>query len=126
MATDPPPPPWFDERMRRRSDRWRPDQTALASGLSGLALAAISTLTRALVTGSLAGGAARSSWAAVAFALVSLAGFALGVLAIWSAIKAWLRDDTLSVPARWGAGLGLAAMLLVAAIGPCGPQSCPR
>jgi hypothetical protein len=58
--------------------------------------------------------------------LVSLAGFALGVLAIWSAIKAWLRDDALSVPARWGAALGLAAMLLVAAIGPCGPQSCPR
>jgi hypothetical protein len=112
--------------MRRRSDRWRPDQTALASGLSGLALAAISTLTRALVTGSLADGAAPSSWAAVAFALVSLAGFGLGVLAIWSAVKAWLRDDALSVPARWGAALGLAAMLLVAAIGPCGPQSCPR
>jgi uncharacterized membrane protein len=108
--------------MRRRPERWRPDQTALASGLGGLALAAISILTRALVTG----GAARSSWAAVVFALVSLAGFALGVLAIWSAIKAWLRDDTLSVPARWGAALGLAAMLLVAAIGPCGPQSCPR
>jgi hypothetical protein len=103
-----------------------PDQTALASGLSGLALAAISALTRALVTGSLADGAARSSWAAAVFALVSLAGFGLGGLAIWSAVKAWLREDALSVPARWGATLGLAAILVVAAIGPCGPQSCPR
>jgi hypothetical protein len=102
-----------------------PDQTALVSGLSGLTLAASSTLTRALLTG-LADGAARSSWAAAVFALVSLAGFGLGVLAIWSAVKAWLRDDALSVPARWGAALGLAAILFVAAIGPCGPQSCPR
>jgi uncharacterized membrane protein len=47
------------------------------------------------------------------------------VLAIWSAIKAWLRQDVLTVPARWGAALGLAAMLFVAATGPCGPQSCP-
>jgi hypothetical protein len=103
-----------------------PDQAALASGLSGLALAATSILTRALVTGSMVDGAARPSWAAAVFALVSLAGFGLGVLAVWSAVKAWLRDDALSVPARWGAALGLATMLLVVAIGPCGPQSCPR
>jgi hypothetical protein len=103
-----------------------PDQAALAWGLSGLALAATSLLTRALVTGSLVDGAARPSWAAVVFALVSLAGFGLGGLAIWSAVKAWLHDDALSVPARWGAALGLAAMLFVAAVGPCGPQSCPR
>jgi uncharacterized membrane protein len=101
-----------------------PDRTALTSGLSGLALAAISTLTRALVAGSLIGGATRPAWAAAMFALVSLAGFGLGVLAIWSAVKAWLRDDALSVPARWGAALGLVAMLFVAATGPCGPHSC--
>jgi hypothetical protein len=102
-----------------------PDRTALASGLSGLALAAISALVRALVAGGLANGAARPAWAAPVFALASLAGFGLGVLAIWSAIKAWLRDDALSIPARWGAALGLAAILFVGAIGPCGPQSCP-
>jgi hypothetical protein len=111
---------------RRSARPVTPDRTALASGLSGLAMAAISALTRALVTGSPADGATRSSWAAAVFALVSLAGFGLGVLAIWSAVKAWLRDDALSVPARWGAALGLAAMLFVAAIGHCGPQSCPR
>jgi uncharacterized membrane protein len=49
----------------------------------------------------------------------------LGVLAVWSAVKAWLRDDALSAPARWGAGLGLVAVLFVAATGSCGPQSCP-
>jgi hypothetical protein len=107
-------------------DRWRPDHTALASGLSSLALAGVSALTRALVTGSPADDAARSSWVAAVFALVSLAGFGLSGLAIWSAVKAWLREDALSVPARWGAALGLAAMVVVAAIGPCGPQSCPR
>jgi hypothetical protein len=101
-----------------------PDWTALASGLSGLALVTISDRVRALVAGSLVGGA-RPAWAAVVFALGSLAGFGLGGLAIWSAVKAWLRDDALSVPGRWGAALGLAAMLFVAATGPCGPQSCP-
>jgi hypothetical protein len=112
--------------MQRSARPVAPDQTALASGLSGLALAASSALTRALVTGSLADGAVRSAWAAAVFALVSLAGFGLGMLAVWSAVKAWLRDDALSVPARWGAALGLAAMLFVAVIGHCGPQSCPR
>jgi hypothetical protein len=112
--------------MPRSARPVAPDRTALASGLSGLALAAVSAVTRTLVTGSLADGAARPAWAATVFALVSLAGFGLGALAIWSAVKAWLRDDALSVPARWGAALGLAAMLFVAAIGSCGPQSCPR
>jgi hypothetical protein len=102
-----------------------PDRTALASGLSGLALAGLSALVRALVAGRLADGVARPPWVAPVFALASLAGFGLGVLAIWSAVKAWLREDALSVPACWGAALGLAAMLFVAAIGPCGPQSCP-
>ena len=106
--------------MRRRSRPAAPDRTSLASGLSGLALAAISALVRAL-----AGGVSRPVWAAVVLALVSLTGFGLGVLAIWSAIKAWLRDDALSVAGRWGAALGLAAMLFVVATGPCGQQSCP-
>jgi uncharacterized membrane protein len=102
-----------------------PDRTALASGLSGLALAAISALVRAVVVGSSAGGATRPGVAVAVFAVVSLASLGLGVLAVWSAVKAWLRDDALSVPARWGAGLGLVAVLFVAATGSCGPQSCP-
>jgi uncharacterized membrane protein len=102
-----------------------PDRTALASGLSGLALTAISGLVRAVVAIGSAGGATRPVLAAAVFALVSLAGLSLGVLAVWSAVKAWLRDDALSVPARWGAGFGLVAVLLVAATGSCGPHSCP-
>ena len=102
-----------------------PDRTALASGLSGLALTATSALLRAVVTGSSAAGATRPALAAVVFALASLAGLGLGVLAVWSAVKAWLRDDALSAYARWGAGLGLVAVLFVAATGSCGPQSCP-
>jgi hypothetical protein len=109
---------------RRRGGPAAPDRTALTSGLSGLALAAISALVRTLVAG-VTGGAVRPTWAVAGFATVSLVGFGLGVLAIWSAIKAWLRQDVLTVPARWGAALGLAAMLFVAITGPCGPQSCP-
>ena len=101
-----------------------PDRVALASGLSGLALTATSALVRAIV-GSSAAGAPRPALAAAVFAVVSLASLGLGVLAVWSAVKAWLRDDALSAPARWGAGLGLVAVLLVAATGACGPQSCP-
>ena len=101
-----------------------PDRTALAAGVSGLALTAISALVRAVAAGGSAGGATRPALAAV-FALVSLASLGLGVLAVWSAVKAWLRDDALSVPARWGAGLGLLAVVLVAATGSCGPHSCP-
>ena len=104
-----------------------PDQTALAAGLSGLALTVISVLVRAVVgtAGGSAGGATRPALAAVVFALGSLASFGLGVLAVWSAAKAWLRADALSVPARWGAGLGLVAVVVVAATGSCGPHSCP-
>jgi hypothetical protein len=102
-----------------------PDRTALAAGVSGLALTAISALVRAVAAGGSAGGATRPALAAVVFALVSLASLGLGVLAVWSAVKAWLRDDALSVPARWGAGLGLLAVVLVAATGSCGPHSCP-
>ncbi len=101
-----------------------PDRTALASGLSGLAVAAIAATRWAAVDSGAAGGAG-PTWVSWAFALVSVAGLCLSVLAIWSAIKAWLRDDRLSLPARWGAALGLTTMLLVVALGPCGSQSCP-
>ena len=101
-----------------------PDRAALASGLSGLALTAISALVRTVVADA-AGGATRPALAATVFALGTLAGLGLRVLAVWSAVKAWLRDDALSAPARWGAGLGLVAVLFVAATGSCGPQSCP-
>ena len=97
-----------------------PDRTALAAGVSGLASAATSAVTRAVV----ADDAAPFTLATLVFATVSMIGFFLGVLAVWSAIKAWLRDDHLSLRARWGAGLGMAAMLLVVAVGPCGPVSC--
>ena len=106
-----------------------PDRTAFAAGVSGLALAASAALVRPLVTHPIpenAGGATVPfTLDRVALAAVSLVGFFLGVLAIWSAVKAWLRDDLLSPPARWGAGLGGAGMLLVVAVGPCGPQGCP-
>ena len=107
-----------------------PDRTAFAAGVTGLALAASAAVVRPLVTGPLPEDAARNAQVPftldrVALAAVSLVGFFLGVLAIWSAVKAWLREDLLSPPARWGAGLGVAGMLLVVAIGPCGPQGCP-
>jgi hypothetical protein len=103
-----------------------PDRTALAAGASGLASAAGSAVTRALVvTDPAAGSPVPVTPATLMFAAVSMAGFFLGVLAVWSAVKAWLRDDYLSLRARWGAGLGMAAMLLVVALGPCGPRGCP-
>jgi uncharacterized membrane protein YidH (DUF202 family) len=102
-----------------------PDRAALAFGVSGLALTAVSALLRAVADGGSAGDATRPALAGAVFALVSLASLGLGVLAVWSAVKAWLRDDALSGPARWGAGLGLAVVVLVAATGACGPHSCP-
>ena len=102
-----------------------PDRTALAAGVSGLALAASSAVTRAVVTDDVAGTPAPLTLATLGFATVSMVGFFLGVLAVWSAVKAWLRDDHLSLRARWGGGLGMAAMLLVVVVGPCGPRGCP-
>jgi hypothetical protein len=106
-----------------------PDRTALAAGASGLVSAASAAVTRALVAGPVPGAPsdvpAPFTLATLVFAAVSMIGFFLGVLAIWSAVKAWLRDDLLSTRARWGGALGMAAMLLVVAVGPCGPQGCP-
>ena len=106
-----------------------PDRTAFAAGVTALALTASAALVRPLVTGPVPEDAAGTqvpfTLDRVALAAVSMVGFFLGVLAIWSAVKAWLRDDLLSRPARWGAGLGMAGMLLVVAVGPCGPQGCP-
>jgi hypothetical protein len=102
-----------------------PDRTALAAGLGGLALAASAAAARAAVGARVAGGPDHLTVAGLVFAAVSVAGFFLGVLAIWSAVKAWLRDDYLKVRARWGAALGAGAMLLVVALGPCGPPGCP-
>jgi hypothetical protein len=102
-----------------------PDRTALASGLSGLALAAISAVPWATVANRLAGhpGAAHPSWAIFVIAPVRLAGFGLGVLAIWSTVKASL-EGALSLAARWGIALGLATMLFVVALGPCDAKGC--
>ncbi|HEV2918756.1 MAG TPA: hypothetical protein VG673_05885 [Actinomycetota bacterium] len=106
-----------------------PDRTAFAAGVTGLALAASAALVRPLVTGPVPEDAAGTpvpfTLDRVALAAVSMVGFFLGVLAIWSAIKSWLRDDLLSLRARWGAALGAAAMLVVVAVGPCGPPGCP-
>jgi uncharacterized membrane protein len=106
-----------------------PDRTAFTAGVSGLALAASAALTQVLATrpvpGDVTGASVPVTVGRLVLAAVSLAGFFLGVLAIWSAVKAWLRDDLLSPAARWGAALGMAGMLLVVAVGPCGPQGCP-
>jgi hypothetical protein len=93
--------------------------------MSGLALAASSAVTRAVVTDHVPGTPVPFTLATLGLAAVSMVGFFLGVLAIWSAIKSWLRDDLLGLRARWGAALGAAAMVLVVAVGPCGPAGCP-
>jgi hypothetical protein len=93
--------------------------------MGGLALAASSAVTRAVVTDHVPGTPVPFTLATLGFAAVTMVGFFLGVLAIWSAIKSWLRDDLLSLCARWGAALGAAAMLVVVAVGPCGPPGCP-
>jgi uncharacterized membrane protein len=106
-----------------------PDRTALAAGGSGLISAASAAVTRALVVGRVPGtpsdAPAPFTPATLVLAAVSMIGFLLGVLAIWSAIKAWLRDDFLNPRARLGLALGVGAMLIVVATGPCGPQGCP-
>jgi hypothetical protein len=104
-----------------------PDRTALAAGMSGLASAAFSAATRALIGGGRPppGTSVPATPATLVFATLSMAGFFLGVFAIWSAVKAWLRDDYFSPRARLGAVLGAGAMLVVVATGPCGPQGCP-
>jgi hypothetical protein len=102
-----------------------PDRTALSAGTAGLALAASSAVTRAVVTDHVPGTPVPFTLATLGLAAVSMVGFFLGVLAIWSAIKSWLRDDLLSLRARWGAALGAAAMVLVVAVGPCGSSGCP-
>ena len=106
-----------------------PDRTALVAGASGLVSTALAAVIRALVVhrvpGTPADAPAPLTPATLVFAAVSLGGFFLGVLAIWSAVKAWLRDDFLNPRARLGAALGAGAMLIVVATGPCGPQGCP-
>ena len=106
-----------------------PDRTALAAGASGLISAASAAVTRALVVGGVPGtpsdAPAPLTVATLVFAALSMTGFFLGVLAIWSAIKAWLRDDFLNPRARLGIALGVGAMLVVVVTGPCGPQGCP-
>jgi hypothetical protein len=106
-----------------------PDRTALAAGASGLISAASAAVTRALVVGPMPGtppdAPAPFTLPTLVFAAVSMIGFFLGVLAIWSAIKAWLRDDFINPRARLGIALGVGAMLIVVATGPCGPQGCP-
>jgi hypothetical protein len=102
-----------------------PDRTSLRAGLGGLVLVALAALPWAALAAALLGGPAHPTWAVALRAAVSVVGFCLGVLAVWSAIKAWLRDDYLSPPARWGMALGLAEMVVVVVLGPCGPQSCP-
>jgi uncharacterized membrane protein len=114
--------------MRREAHPVAPDRTALVAGLSGLALAVVAAVRWAAVdSGAVEDsvGGADSTWASWVFALASVAGVCLSALAIWSAVKAWLRDDRLTPSARWGAALGLTTMLLVVALGPCGSQSCP-
>ena len=106
-----------------------PDRTALVAGASGLAAAASAAATRALVVQRVPGAAvdapAPLTLPTLVFAGVSMVGFFLGVLAIWSAVKAWLREDVLSSRARLGIALGAGAMLIVVVVGPCGPQGCP-
>jgi hypothetical protein len=106
-----------------------PDRTALVAGASGLVSTALAAVTRALVVhrapGTPADAPVPFTLATLVFAAVSMIGFFLGVLAIWSAVKAWLRDDVLTPRARLGIALGAGAMLIVVATGPCGPQGCP-
>jgi hypothetical protein len=71
------------------------------------------------------GGRPDPSWGWALFALVSVAGLCFGVFAIWSGLKAWLRDDVMSAEAKVGVFLGFVTILFVVALGPCGPTACP-
>jgi hypothetical protein len=107
----------------RRAER-PPDQAALTWGACRLFLAAVSAVPWGRVVASVSGGPAAPTWYRVFFLVVSLLGFLLGTFALWSAVKAWLRDDSMSTAARLGVALGFAAIILVVALGPCGPQAC--
>jgi len=106
-----------------------PDRTALIAGASGLVSTTLAAVTRALVVhrapGTPVDAPVPFTLATLVFAAVSMSGFFLGVLAIWSAVKAWLRDDVLNPRARLGIAIGAGAIVIVVATGPCGPQGCP-
>jgi hypothetical protein len=102
-----------------------PDRAALTSGAGGLALAGLSAVPWGRVNAGLFGGPAEPTWGWSLFALVSVVGFCFGVFAVWSAFKSWLRHDVMSAEARWGVTLGMATILFVVALGPCGPSRCP-
>ena len=90
----------------------------------GLALVGIAAVPWARLTRWLVGGPAHPAWAWPLFSAVRVAGLCLAVFAIWSAVKSWLREDILSGHAKLGAAFGLAAMLFVTLLGPCGPGTC--
>ena len=102
-----------------------PDRTAVRAGVGGLALAGLAAVPWGRVTAGVTGGRPDPSWSWPLFALASVAGFCFGVFAIWSAIKAWLRDDVMSTEAKVGVFLGFVTILFVVALGPCGPTACP-
>jgi hypothetical protein len=101
-----------------------PDRSAVRSGLVGLALVGAAAVPWARLTGWLVGGPAHPAWAWPLFSVVRVAGLCLGVFAIWSAVKSWLREGTLSDYAKLGAAFGLAVMVVVTLLGPCGPGTC--
>jgi drug/metabolite transporter (DMT)-like permease len=102
-----------------------PDRTAVRAGVGGLALAGLAAVPWGRVTAGVTGGRPDPSWSWPLFALASVVGFCFGVFAIWSAIKAWLRDDVMSTEAKVGVFLGFVTILFVVALGPCGPTACP-
>ncbi len=102
-----------------------PERASLSAGAGGLALAALSAVPWGRVAAGLFGGPADPSWDWALFAVVSFAGFCFGVFAIWSAVKAWLRNDVMSAQAKGGITLGFVTILFVVALGPCGPAGCP-
>jgi hypothetical protein len=102
-----------------------PDRTAVSAGAGGLAMVGLAAVPWGRVTAGLTGGPPDPSWSWPLFALVSLTGLCFGVFAMWSGLKAWLRDDVLSAKAKVGIALGFVTILFVIALGPCGPAACP-